>query len=99
MPEMAGLGAEDRARLWAMVTWHGGRVLNTEAEAMPSHVVTSVLVSGTEAGLRVVTPNWVVDSVMRRRLQDENSEEYTDFVRSYDNSNTEQEVIQSQVKE
>ena len=98
MPEMAGLSAEDRARLWAMVTWHGGRVLNTESEARPSHVVTSVLVSGTRDGARLVTPNWVVDSVKRRRLQDEDSEEYTDFVKSDDSSNSEKEDVQSQVE-
>ena len=99
MPEMAGLSAEDRARLWAMVTWHGGRVLTTEvtkSEARPSHVVTSALLSGAGDGARVVTPNWVVDSVKRSRLQDEDSEEYTDFVKSDDNSNSEKEVVQSQ---
>ena len=83
MPENSGLSAEDRERLWAMVTWHGGRVLTSDAEARPTHVthvVTSACVKVPGARVKMVTPNWVVDSVRHNRLQDEDSEEYTDFV-------------------
>ena len=96
MPEVAGLSSEDRERLWAMVTWHGGRVLTTEAEARPTHVVTSVQAPRAEAGVRVVTPNWVVDSVRRDRIQDEDSEEYTDFVSRADDNNIDKGAEQSE---
>ena len=97
MPEMAGLSAEDRERLWAMVTWHGGRVLTTDAEARPTHVthvVTSSCVQVPGAGVRMVTPNWVVDSVRRNRLQDEDCEEYTDFVSRSDGTTSDNEAVQ-----
>ena len=94
LPDTGGLSAEDRARLWAMVTWHGGRLLAGEdagvTEAALTHVVTSNLETRVREGVKMVTPNWVVDSVRRNTLRDEDSEEYRHFVNTTEAQKIEQ---------
>ena len=77
VPDTGGVSAGDRDRVWAMVTWHGGRVVAEHADLAVTHVVTCRRVTG---GQLMVTPDWVVDSIKRKRLQ--NTDEYEEFLES-----------------
>ena len=67
---VVGVGRRDVERIWAMVTWHGGKVV---AEAgIVTHLVTGeVGASCTGLSLWTVTPDWVFDSVKIGKRADE----------------------------
>ena len=67
---VVGVGRGDVERIWAMVTWHGGKVV---AEAgVVTHLVTGeVGASCTGQSLWTVTPDWVFDSVKIGKRADE----------------------------
>ena len=73
-----GLTQTDRAKLWTMLTWNGGSVASRLGETV-THLVTSIEEEERE-GLVTVTPNWVVESVKHRELQDTNSQEFRQFI-------------------
>ena len=64
---VVGLGREDVESIWAMVTWHGGRVVVGDGGVV-THEVTGVVGvggGGDSGGYWIVTPDWLVDSVRR----------------------------------
>ena len=62
---VVGLGRGDVERIWAMVTWHGGKVVVADC-GMVTHQVTGGG-GGKGGSFWIVTPDWVVDSVKRGR--------------------------------
>jgi len=67
---VVGLGRGDEERIWAMVTWHGGKVV---AEAgIVTHLVTGEVGASCKSESKwTVTPDWVLDSVKMGRRVDE----------------------------
>ena len=73
------LSQADRAKLWAMVTWHGGTVVSSLGERV-THLVTCREKEEEEReGLVRVTPNWVVESIRHNQLQDTTSLDFRQF--------------------
>ena len=73
----ADLSQTDRAKLWAMLTWHGGSVVSRLGETV-THLVTS-REEGQREGLVSVTPNWVLESIKHNQLQDTTSQDFRQF--------------------
>merc|ERR1719427_31850 len=57
-------------KVWAMVTWYGGRVDKTKG----THLVSGRWQRREVENIVVVTPDWVEDSVKDRKIKD--AEEY-----------------------
>ena len=55
----------DKARLWAMVSWHGGKVA-AEASCPGISVVVTVIPGASEGETPRVLPHWVTESVRSR---------------------------------
>jgi len=64
------LSLEDCMKVWAMVTWYGGRVVKSKG----THLVSGRWQRREGENIMAVTPDWVEDSVKDRRLKD--AEEY-----------------------
>ena len=67
--KMERLSIVDMERIWAMVTWYGGRVVTGGDDV--THLVSGC--HSVDEGQQVcsVTPDWVVDSVMAGKRMDE----------------------------
>ena len=75
---VVGLGRGDVERIWAMVTWHGGKVVTeaggkvvTEAGVVTHQVTGEVGASCKGHSLWTVTPDWVFASVKMGKREDE----------------------------
>ena len=70
----------DRDKLWAMITWHGGKVVSSLGDTV-THLVTTRVRTVEEKGPAVitVTPNWVVETIMHSKLLDPNREDFRQF--------------------
>lgn len=64
------LSMDDCRRLWAVMNWYGGRVVEKDG----THLVRGRWQRRTEQCMRAVTPDWVIDCVKDRMKKDE--EEY-----------------------
>jgi len=64
-----GLTRSDAEKVWAMLTWYGGRVV-TGDEAVISHQISGCCLTEDNIAL-CVTPDWVIDSVKSGRRLDE----------------------------
>ena len=66
---VVGVRMGDEERIWAMVTWHGGKVV-AEAEIVTHQVAGEVCASCKGQSLWTVTSDWVYDSVkMGKRVR------------------------------
>jgi len=68
--DRASLTPADVARLWAMVSWYGGRTV--EDASLATHLVTTSS-TGLERGTscHVVTPDWLLHSIQEKQLKNE----------------------------
>ena len=74
------LTGRDRDKLWAMITWHGGKVVSSLGDTVTHLVTTRVrTVEEREPVVITVTPNWVVETIMHSKLLDHNREDFRQF--------------------
>merc|ERR550519_1157037 len=69
--KVLGLEEEDVKRIWAMVTWHGGKMVVEEFEGV-THVVTGAMDEFLDDNhYYIVTPDWVVESIKNGMMVEE----------------------------
>jgi len=75
IPNCDCLSKSDKEKLWAMVSWYGGKILPS-LDARVTHVVTAC---NFESEKPVVTPKWLIESIKKNRLQDECVNDFQNF--------------------
>jgi len=88
--DMNSLAKDDCDKLWAMVTWYGGRVVGTVDEG-GTHLVCGGWRNDLDnLGVIAVTPAWVIESVKNRERLDENDYHPTLFWKATEGKNQSQ---------
>lgn len=53
----------DKDRIWAMLTWHGGKMASSDTCACLTHVVTTSHLQDDNNNVHQVMPNWIPDCI------------------------------------